>query len=1153
MAISKSNRYSFRVLFCFITVFWSICLNAFAATGHVFHGHHREGQTDSVYGGAQPVSGSHVYLFAVSTSGYGATPISLLHGSGVVFDGAGNGYITTDSNGGFTIDDAYTSYCPTPDAQIYLQAVGGDPGTGTDNPAINLVTALKWTCSNLPNAPSVFIGETTTVAAVWALLPYSNFATSSFATSPLNISGLVSAFAYANSMVDSGNGGVLSTTPDGSEFVPFATINTMANLLAECVNMDTSSTCSSLFSAATPTGGLTPTNVLQAALNIAQNPTQNVSTIFNLLTSDQPFSPGLTSAPGDWNIGVGTPTTTTIAMPLPAGPGLAPAAINVHVSCNSACGLVDFRINGSEWNPVQLDQNGNFIAYFSPGTVWEYPLAIGQYSIQVYYLGNSSYQPSHPNPITAQITTPSVPTTTTITAITPVLPGASTSVTVHVNCNVACGYADYKLNGNEWGTVVLDGNGNFTAILSEEIAGPYTVQVYYLGDGTYEPSDSGPTIAQFGGTPTVPTSTVATVTPTTIIPNGGYTSVIAQVSCNTACGYVDYQLDGSEWGTVLLDNTGKFVAYTMTYWSPGLHNIVIYYRGNDTYMPSTSNSISVRILPGSDSASNTIYSYCIPGPSNSNCTSSSSGYAANGNIQAYTDSINGAWNNISYDALNRLTSATQTPVGSSAQYLCWGYDSFGNRKIQAISNQTFQTASPTCQAQSAANVTQVSANYDDGTNRVTGNPSVAYDATGNITYDGINSYAYDAEGRVCAVASSPITGLIAITQYLYDAEGRRVAKGTAHTVLANGQYIMSCDTTINGYSETAGYVLGPNGEQVTEMDGSGNWVHTNVYAAGQLIATYDVPGIHFHLADWLGSRRVQTDYAGNVEQTYQNLPFGEFVPSNTSPNLGATEQHFTGKERDNESRLDYFGARYYTSSIGRLMSPDDGSDQSSDNPQSWNLFSYVRNNPIKNTDPTGNACVNGVDDDRGGETCADVAAADAWYQQQGLASITVTADVSIKDPGIIPGDLGLGLYAGGALGDLAFNGLLRAGGFLLGTGTTVAEGVVADTATTALRGGLAPVLKGKAGEAAVRAIENIGSKRTILIAGRARIPDGLTETTLNEVKNVFSLSLTQQLKDDIAYAADHSLKFQLWVRPSTILSPPLKNAIAAGQIIPRYF
>lgn len=67
---------------------------------------------------------------------------------------------------------------------------------------------------------------------------------------------------------------------------------------------------------------------------------------------------------------------------------------------------------------------------------------------------------------------------------------------------------------------------------------------------------------------------------------------------------------------------------------------------------------------------------------------------------------------------------------------------------------------------------------------------------------------------------------------------------------------------------------------------------------------------------------------------------------------------YTGKERDAESGNDYFGARYFASSMGRFMSPDDGSDSDPSDPQSWNLYPYVRNNPLINTDPDGNDCVN---------------------------------------------------------------------------------------------------------------------------------------------------------------------------------------------------
>jgi len=72
---------------------------------------------------------------------------------------------------------------------------------------------------------------------------------------------------------------------------------------------------------------------------------------------------------------------------------------------------------------------------------------------------------------------------------------------------------------------------------------------------------------------------------------------------------------------------------------------------------------------------------------------------------------------------------------------------------------------------------------------------------------------------------------------------------------------------------------------------------------------------------------------------------------------------FTGKERDSESGNDYFGARYYASSMGRFMSPDWSAKEepvpyaTMDDPQSLNLCAYVRNNPLARTDPDGHCCL----------------------------------------------------------------------------------------------------------------------------------------------------------------------------------------------------
>jgi len=136
------------------------------------------------------------------------------------------------------------------------------------------------------------------------------------------------------------------------------------------------------------------------------------------------------------------------------------------------------------------------------------------------------------------------------------------------------------------------------------------------------------------------------------------------------------------------------------------------------------------------------------------------------------------------------------------------------------------------------------------------------------------------------------------------------------------------------------------------------WQRTYVYAGGQLIATYDPDGIHFRLMDWLGSQRVTTDYVGVPQGTCSSLPFGDSLACTSPPD----PHHFTGKERDAESGNDYFGARYYASSMGRFLSPDWSAKEEPvpyaklDSPQTLNLYQYMRNNPLGGVDPDGHCC-----------------------------------------------------------------------------------------------------------------------------------------------------------------------------------------------------
>ncbi len=122
--------------------------------------------------------------------------------------------------------------------------------------------------------------------------------------------------------------------------------------------------------------------------------------------------------------------------------------------------------------------------------------------------------------------------------------------------------------------------------------------------------------------------------------------------------------------------------------------------------------------------------------------------------------------------------------------------------------------------------------------------------------------------------------------------------------------------------------------------------------------------IEYHHVDALGSTRMVTDANGAVVARYDYLPFGEEIPSgewqrtDTLHYGGANNvlQRFTGQIRDDESGLDYFGARYFSSQQGRFMSPDKPlMDQHRIDPQSWNLYAYGRNNPLRYVDPGGEA------------------------------------------------------------------------------------------------------------------------------------------------------------------------------------------------------
>jgi RHS repeat-associated protein len=148
------------------------------------------------------------------------------------------------------------------------------------------------------------------------------------------------------------------------------------------------------------------------------------------------------------------------------------------------------------------------------------------------------------------------------------------------------------------------------------------------------------------------------------------------------------------------------------------------------------------------------------------------------------------------------------------------------------------------------------------------------------------------------------------------------------------------------------YWYGLSADALVETDASGSNPTEYIFFGGKRIARRDPGGaVYYFFADHLGSARIVTNATGTIVEESDYYPFGgERVVVNNDPN----PYKFTGKERDTESNLDYFGARYYASTLGRFTSVDPLARSASPGlPQTWNRYTYTLNNPLKYVDPNG--------------------------------------------------------------------------------------------------------------------------------------------------------------------------------------------------------
>jgi RHS repeat-associated protein len=303
----------------------------------------------------------------------------------------------------------------------------------------------------------------------------------------------------------------------------------------------------------------------------------------------------------------------------------------------------------------------------------------------------------------------------------------------------------------------------------------------------------------------------------------------------------------------------------------------------------------------------------------------------NGQIQSILDNVDsGRSASYVYDSLGRLQ---QAATFGSANYPKWdlafGYDRYNNRLSETPQPDT----SPNVPVPS----NQVSVN--PATNQIN-TAGYSYDASGNMTGDGLFSYGYNALNQITSV--SPPGASTPIATYSYDAHGMRVVKNSTTSTV----YIYMSGKPIAEYAYGA-----PASSPNTEY----------VYRGGAQLATAAAGVLTYHYRDHL-SGRVDTDAGGNTVRTYAHFPFGETWYETGAP----SKWKFTTYENDPESGLNYAGARYHSPRLGRFMSLDPAPGQLGD-PQGFNRYSYVRNDPVNLTDPTGmflcGDCDEGDDDD----------------------------------------------------------------------------------------------------------------------------------------------------------------------------------------------
>jgi RHS repeat-associated protein len=338
------------------------------------------------------------------------------------------------------------------------------------------------------------------------------------------------------------------------------------------------------------------------------------------------------------------------------------------------------------------------------------------------------------------------------------------------------------------------------------------------------------------------------------------------------------------------------------------------------------------------------------------------GSADNGNVASIANNNdNTRSQNFTYDTLNRIATAqTQTTGVTIPNPNCWGL-SFTEDPWANLLSWT-SNAPAGCSGTLPLNVTVTTANRINTNTVASTTTNYCYDSAGNLIHtvavpatcptSGPFQDAYNAENQL--ISAGGVT-------YGYDGDGRRVMK-------SNGKL----------------YWYGMSSDVLDETDLQGNTNNSSfnefVFFSGMRIARRDYQNnVFYYFADHLGTaRNIQEVPNGQTTPTpCYDADFYPYGGERIVTDSCDSNYKFTAKERDSESGLDYFVARYNSTQLGRFMSPDsDGTGAKGTTPQSWNAYSYVANNPLLYTDPDGTRYLICVLGESQSVQCTDISDAD---------------------------------------------------------------------------------------------------------------------------------------------------------------------------------